>query len=85
MRYCRESGIAIPGQLSITGFDDILAAEFFSPRCRPSPSQDWKWAAPPPSCCSIGGGCVPSRRPPRIFRPRCVSEILLPGLHPDRT
>lgn len=31
MRYCRESGIAIPGQLSITGFDDIPAAEFLLP------------------------------------------------------
>jgi len=31
MRYCRESDIAIPGRLSITGFDDISAAEFLQP------------------------------------------------------
>ncbi|WP_296736856.1 LacI family DNA-binding transcriptional regulator [Mesorhizobium sp.] len=31
MRYCRESDIAIPGRLSITGFDDISAAEFLLP------------------------------------------------------
>ncbi|MBL8581843.1 MAG: LacI family DNA-binding transcriptional regulator [Rhizobiaceae bacterium] len=31
MRYCRESGIAIPSRLSITGFDDIAAAEFLLP------------------------------------------------------
>lgn len=31
MRFCRESGIAIPGQVSITGFDDIAGAEFLLP------------------------------------------------------
>ncbi|RJG46124.1 MULTISPECIES: LacI family DNA-binding transcriptional regulator [unclassified Mesorhizobium] len=31
MRFCRESGISIPGQLSITGFDDIANAEFLLP------------------------------------------------------
>lgn len=31
MRYCRESGIAIPSELSITGFDDIAAAELLQP------------------------------------------------------
>ncbi len=31
MRYCREAGIAIPGDLSLTGFDDIAGAEFLQP------------------------------------------------------
>jgi len=31
MRFCRESGVSIPGQLSITGFDDIANAEFLLP------------------------------------------------------
>src|SRR5262249_19657177 len=31
MRFFRESGIAIPGQVSITGFDDIAGAEFLLP------------------------------------------------------
>jgi DNA-binding LacI/PurR family transcriptional regulator len=31
MRFCRESGIAIPGRVSITGFDDIAGAEFLLP------------------------------------------------------
>lgn len=31
MRYCRDAGIAIPGELSVTGFDDIAAAEFLQP------------------------------------------------------
>ncbi|MBX3596771.1 MAG: LacI family DNA-binding transcriptional regulator [Rhizobiaceae bacterium] len=31
MRYCRERGISIPSTVSITGFDDIPAAEFLQP------------------------------------------------------
>jgi LacI family transcriptional regulator len=31
MRFCRERGISIPEQLSITGFDDISNAEFLLP------------------------------------------------------
>ncbi|MFE0017055.1 LacI family DNA-binding transcriptional regulator [Mesorhizobium sp. NPDC059054] len=31
MRYCREHEIAIPAELSITGFDDIAAAELLQP------------------------------------------------------
>lgn len=31
MRYCREKGISIPDQVSITGFDDIPPSEFLLP------------------------------------------------------
>jgi LacI family transcriptional regulator len=31
MRYCREAGISIPGELSLTGFDDIAGARFLDP------------------------------------------------------
>jgi DNA-binding LacI/PurR family transcriptional regulator len=31
MRFCREAGISIPGDLSLTGFDDIAGAEFLEP------------------------------------------------------
>ena len=31
MRYCRERGIAIPGELSISGFDDIAGSELLLP------------------------------------------------------
>lgn len=31
MRFCREYGISIPSQLSVTGFDDVPAAEFLFP------------------------------------------------------
>ncbi len=31
MRYCREHDVAVPDELSITGFDDIAAAELLQP------------------------------------------------------
>ena len=31
MRYCREHDIAIPAQLSISGFDDIAGSELLLP------------------------------------------------------
>lgn len=31
MRFCRESGIAIPAEVSVTGFDDIASTEFLQP------------------------------------------------------
>jgi DNA-binding LacI/PurR family transcriptional regulator len=31
LRYCRECGLLVPEQLSVTGFDDIPAAQFMRP------------------------------------------------------
>ena len=31
LQYCREAGLSVPGDLSVTGFDDIPAAELVNP------------------------------------------------------
>ena len=47
MRYCRERGIAIPGELSISGFDDIAGSELLLPALSTvaQPSHDMGHAA----------------------------------------
>jgi DNA-binding LacI/PurR family transcriptional regulator len=75
MRACAEKGVAIPGQLSVVGFDDTADSAWFSPPLttvrqafRQAGERSVTWLLDPPGRCVLAGSAAGYAGDPSLHR-----------------